>query len=173
MLPLYSVRKPYTVMVAVILVIVLGVISFNNMTTDLLPTIEMPYIIVMTSYPGASPEKIEQTVTRPLEAVLGTASGIDQLREDGMEKREALLTAGVTRLRPILLTALTTILAMSTMALGYGEGAELVQPMAVVTVGGLTYSTLLTLFIVPVLYDIFNRKPVRKIDYGETQDTSM
>ena len=173
MLPLYSVRKPYTVMVAVILVIVLGVISFNNMTTDLLPTIEMPYIIVMTSYPGASPEKIEQTVTRPLEAVLGTASGIDQLREDGMKKREALLTAGVTRLRPILLTALTTILAMSTMALGYGEGAELVQPMAVVTVGGLTYSTLLTLFIVPVLYDIFNRKPVRKIDYGETQDTSM
>ncbi len=62
---------------------------------------------------------------------------------------------------------------MSTMALGYGEGAELVQPMAVVTIGGLIYSTLLTLFIVPVLYDIFNRKPIRKIDYGENQDTTM
>ena len=91
MLPQYSVRKPYTVMVAVILVITLGVISFNNMTTDLLPIIEMPYIIVMTSYPGASPEKIEQTVTRPLEAVLGTASGLQNISSISNENSSIII----------------------------------------------------------------------------------
>ncbi|HHY81699.1 MAG TPA: efflux RND transporter permease subunit [Clostridiales bacterium] len=89
---------------------------------------------------------------------------INQLCEEGMDKREALVKAGVIRLRPILLTALTTILAMSTMALGYGSGAEMVQPMAVVSIGGLTYATLLTLFVVPILYDIFQRKPRRKVE---------
>ena len=53
MLSQYSVKKPYTVLVAVVLVLVLGVISFMNMTTDLLPSIELPYVIVMTTYPGA------------------------------------------------------------------------------------------------------------------------
>ena len=71
MLPQFSVRKPYTVLVAVVLVLVLGVISFTGMTTDLLPAMELPYVVVMTTYPGASPEKIETTVTKPLEAVLG------------------------------------------------------------------------------------------------------
>ncbi len=89
---------------------------------------------------------------------------VNQLRQEGMEQREALVKAGVTRIRPILMTALTTILAMSTMALGFGSGAEMVQPMSVVTIGGLTYATFLTLLIVPVLYDIFNRKPIRKIE---------
>ena len=59
------------------------------------------------------------------------------------------------------MTALTTILGMSTMALGHGTGAEMMQPMAVVSIGGLTYATLMTLFIVPVLYDIFNGKTMR------------
>lgn len=86
---------------------------------------------------------------------------VNQLREGGMDKREALVTAGATRIRPIFMTALTTILAMTTLALGYGSGAEMMQPMAVVTIGGLTYATLLTLIVVPVMYDIFNRKPVR------------
>lgn len=89
---------------------------------------------------------------------------VNQLRLEGMERREALLEAGTARIRPILMTALTTILAMSTLALGYGQGSEIMQPMAVVTVGGLTYATLLTLFIVPILYDVFHRKDVRKID---------
>jgi HAE1 family hydrophobic/amphiphilic exporter-1 len=89
---------------------------------------------------------------------------VNQLRLEGMERREALLAAGTARIRPILMTALTTILAMSTLALGYGQGSEIMQPMAVVTVGGLTYATLLTLFVVPILYDVFHRKGVRKID---------
>ena len=82
---------------------------------------------------------------------------INQLRRGGMEKKEAIVEAGKTRLRPILMTALTTIISMSTMALGIGSGSEMMQPMAIVTVGGLVYGTLLTLIVVPCIYDTFNR----------------
>lgn len=83
---------------------------------------------------------------------------VNQLRAGGMEKRDALVTAGITRMRPILMTALTTILGLSTMAMGMGMGSDMVQPMAVVTIGGLIYGTLLTLFVVPCIYDILNRR---------------
>ena len=86
---------------------------------------------------------------------------INQLRIGGMEKREAILETGRLRLRPILMTALTTILGMSTMALGAGMGAEMMQPMAVVSIGGLIYATLMTLFVVPVLYDLVNGKKMK------------
>lgn len=76
----------------------------------------------------------------------------NQLRADGLEVKDALLEAGRTRLRPIVMTAVTTILALATMALGIGEGAEMMQPMAVTTIGGLLYATVLTLIIVPVMY---------------------
>lgn len=82
----------------------------------------------------------------------------NQLRRGGMEKREALVEAGRTRLRPIIMTALTTVLGLSTMAAGMGMGADMVQPMAIVTIGGLLYGTLLTLLVVPCIYDILNRK---------------
>lgn len=83
---------------------------------------------------------------------------VNQLRDNGISKKEAIIMTGRTRMRPILMTALTTILAMSTMALGLGEGSELVQPMAIVTIGGMIYGTVLTLYLVPVIYDLFNRK---------------
>lgn len=82
---------------------------------------------------------------------------INQLRRGGMEKKDAIIESGKTRLRPILMTALTTILSMSTMAVGLGEGSEMMQPMAIVTVGGMLYGTLLTLIVVPCIYDAFNR----------------
>lgn len=82
----------------------------------------------------------------------------NQLRAEGMEKREALIRAGKDRLRPIVMTALTTILGLSTMAAGVGMGGDMVQPMAIVTIGGLIYGTLLTLFVVPCIYDMLNRK---------------
>ncbi len=81
----------------------------------------------------------------------------NQLRKEGMEKKDALIEAGKTRLRPILMTALTTIIAMSTMALGLDSGSEMVQPMALVVVGGMIYGTLLTLIVVPCIYDAFHR----------------
>lgn len=87
---------------------------------------------------------------------------INQLRQNGMEKKDAIVEAGRTRLRPIIMTALTTIFGLSTLAMGVGMGADMIQPMAVVTIGGLLYGTLLTLFVVPCIYDILNRKNYRK-----------
>ena len=87
-----------------------------------------------------------------------------RLRLEGMDKRSALIQTGKDRIRPILMTALTTILANSTMAMGVGMGAELSQGMALVSIGGLSYATLLTLFLVPVLYDIFNRGEMKAIN---------
>ena len=87
---------------------------------------------------------------------------INQLRQNGMEKKDAIVEAGRTRLRPIIMTALTTILGLSTLAMGMGMGADMIQPMAVVTIGGLLYGTLLTLFVVPCIYDILNRKNYRR-----------
>ena len=86
---------------------------------------------------------------------------MNQLRQEGMEKRQAILTAGRTRLRPVLMTALTTILALSTMVFSNDMGAEMAKPMAVVTIGGLTYGTLLTLVVIPCIYDSFIRKDKR------------
>lgn len=80
---------------------------------------------------------------------------INQLRADGMEKKEAIITAGKTRLRPVMMTALTTILALSTMAFSDDMGADMSKPMSVVTIGGLIYGTLLTLIVIPCVYDIF------------------
>ena len=82
---------------------------------------------------------------------------INQLRREGMAKKEAIVEAGKARLRPILMTALTTILSMIPMVLGMGEGSEMMQPMAVTMAGGLIYGTLLTLIVVPCIYDIFNK----------------
>ncbi len=81
---------------------------------------------------------------------------INQLRERGVEKREAILEAGRTRLRPVLMTALTTIFGLLSMAFSSGMGADLSRPMALVTIGGLTYGTLLTLLVIPCIYDIFH-----------------
>ena len=83
---------------------------------------------------------------------------INQLRDKGYEIMDAVITAGSMRIRPILMTAITTILGLSTMALGIGSGAEMVQPMAIVTIGGMVYGTLLTLWVVPCIYDLLNRE---------------
>ena len=76
----YSVRKPYTVLVGVLLVIVLGVVSVTRMTADLLPDMNLPYVIVITAYPGASPEEVERNVTAPIEAQMATTSNIETIQ---------------------------------------------------------------------------------------------
>ena len=83
---------------------------------------------------------------------------ITQARQEGKLKKEAIIEAGVTRLRPILMTALTTILAMVPSSLGFGEGAEMMQPMAITMVGGLIYGTILTLVVIPCVYDAFTKE---------------
>jgi HAE1 family hydrophobic/amphiphilic exporter-1 len=81
---------------------------------------------------------------------------VNHLRAQGMEKTEALIQGGVTRLRPILMTTLTTILALLPMAINKGEGAELFAPISITLFGGLLVSTLLTLVIVPSLYSLID-----------------
>jgi HAE1 family hydrophobic/amphiphilic exporter-1 len=82
----------------------------------------------------------------------------NQLRADGMTKREALVQAGRVRLRPIMMTTLTTVLGLLPMSLGFGEGAEIRGPMAITVMSGLIFSTLLTLIVIPIVYEAFDRK---------------
>ena len=84
--------------------------------------------------------------------VLGALSWMWLLRGAGMEVTEALVDAGRVRVRPILMTTLTTVLGLLPMALGVGEGAALRQPLAVAVIGGLSFSTLLTLLVMPCAY---------------------
>ena len=79
MLAKFSVKKPMTVLVAVIIVVILGAVSFTRMTPDLLPNIDFPYVIVVTTCTGASPEKIEGTITKPVEQAAATLDGIKQV----------------------------------------------------------------------------------------------
>ena len=91
----------------------------------------------------------------------------NQLRIGGLQRQDALVATGRTRMRPILMTTLTTVLAMVTMLLSTDAGSEMGKGMAIVIIGGLTYATLMTLFIVPVLYDSFYRKPPVNVDVGD------
>ena len=83
---------------------------------------------------------------------------INQLRAQGTERFDAIIEAGTARLRPILMTSLTTALGLLPMAIGFGEGSEVRTPMAITVIGGLTVSTLLTLVVIPVVYSLMDRK---------------
>lgn len=88
---------------------------------------------------------------------------INRLRAEGKPRREAIVEACITRMRPILMTSITTILGLSVMALGLSEGSAIMQPMAIVCIGGLIYATLMTLFVVPSIYDMMNKKDIRVV----------
>jgi hydrophobic/amphiphilic exporter-1 (mainly G- bacteria), HAE1 family len=90
---------------------------------------------------------------------------INQLRRGGLERTAAIMEAGRARLRPILMTTLTTTLGLLPMALGFGEGAEVRAPMAITVIGGLVVSTLLTLVVIPVVYSLLDRG-VRVLSHG-------
>ena len=85
MLGKYSVKKPYTVIVGVILILVLGVISFTHMTTDLLPSMNFPYVVVYTTYIGATPEQVEEEVTRPMEASFATLTDVKNIQSSSRD----------------------------------------------------------------------------------------
>ena len=91
MLSKFSVKKPYTVIVGVILVIVLGCISFANMSTDLLPNMDLPYVAVYTTYMGATPEQVESDITRPMEASFATLAGINGITSTSAENLSIII----------------------------------------------------------------------------------
>jgi HAE1 family hydrophobic/amphiphilic exporter-1 len=83
---------------------------------------------------------------------------VNQFRGRGMDKHTAIIEAGRVRLRPILITKLTTVLGLMPMALGLGEGAEIRQPMAITVIGGVAISGFFTLLVIPVVYSLLDRK---------------
>lgn len=88
---------------------------------------------------------------------------INQLRTHGMEKRRAIIEGGATRIRPVLMTSITTVLGLVVMAVGKTAGTDMMQPIALVCIGGLVYATILTLFVVPVIYDLFTGKKFKYV----------
>ena len=98
---------------------------------------------------------------------------INQQRLAGMGLREAIVDAGVTRLRPILMTSLTTILGLVVTALAKNAGTALIQPIALVCIGGLLYATLMTLFVVPCMYEILNKKALHQVEESDLTPVDM
>ena len=98
---------------------------------------------------------------------------INQLREGGMQRREAIIEASKTRIRPIFMTALTTVLGLVPIAMGLGFGSDLIQPVAVCCIGGLLYATAMTLLIIPVMYEIFSRKKMRIINKDDLEISEL
>ena len=98
---------------------------------------------------------------------------INQLREEGMQRREAIIEASKTRVRPIFMTALTTILALVPIAFGMGFGASLIQPVAVCCIGGLVYATIMTLVVIPVMYEMLSRKKMRIISKEDLEISDL
>ena len=97
----------------------------------------------------------------------------NQLREEGKERREAIIEAAKTRLRPIFMTALTTILALVPIAFGKGFGSSLIQPVAVCCIGGLAYATIMTLVVIPVMYELLSRKNMRIISKDDLEISEL
>ena len=91
MLPKFSVKKPYTIIVSMIFILILGFISFTSMSTDLLPKMDLAYTIVMTTYVGASPEKVETEITKPIEQIAGTVSNVKNVKSVSSENSSLVI----------------------------------------------------------------------------------
>ena len=98
----------------------------------------------------------KQRLTNELDRIIDY---VNQLRAEGRPKLQAIVEGGCSRLRPILMTTVTTLVGFLPLALGLGEGAEIRQPMAVTVIAGLAVSTVLTLIVIPVMYALLDRKP--------------
>ena len=87
----FSVKKPLTIFVAVIAVLVLGVVAYFRMTPDLLPNMDFPFVVIMTTYPGASPEKVEMEITKPMEQSMSTLEHIKEVTSTSSEHASMVL----------------------------------------------------------------------------------
>ena len=87
----FSVKKPLTVLVGVVIALVLGVVAFTRMTPDLLPNINLPYAVIITAYPGATPEQVEQEVTRPIEQAMATLDHVEEITSVSRENSSQVM----------------------------------------------------------------------------------
>ncbi|MGI6114123.1 MAG: efflux RND transporter permease subunit [Mahellales bacterium] len=155
------------------LALILGIILVYMVMASQFESLLYPFIIMFTvplAFTGAFLGLITTGTALSVPALLGMivlagvvvnngivmVDYINILRRDGMDRNQAILKAGPVRLRPILMTTLTTVLGLVPLALGFGEGAELQVPLAVTVIGGLSFSTILTLVVVPVVYTLFD-----------------
>lgn len=141
-----SLLHPFTILLTIPLALVGSVLLFLITGT----TVNIMGVIGMVMLTGIAVNSSIILVDR-----------IGQLRESGLSMTDAIAEAGQQRIRPILMTSLTTILALVPMALGIGEGASLSSPMAVAVIGGLTTSTLLSLIVIPCVYYVFESAKIR------------
>ena len=93
MLSKFSVKRPFTVLVAVVITLVLGFLSFQNMSTDFFPSMELPYALVMTTYPGASPEEVEKAVSEPVEQAMARINNVKELQSISINNMSIVMMA--------------------------------------------------------------------------------
>lgn len=173
-----------------LLMMLLGVILIYLIMVAQFQSLKSPFIIMFTiplAFTGGFLELLITGFDVSVVALLGfvmlcgiivnngivLVDYINNLRLEGKERREAIVEAGKTRMRPILITAITTVLGLSTMALGIGTGSEIMQPIAIVCIGGLLYATIMTLYIVPVIYDILSKKELRKVSESDLEEIDI
>ena len=168
---------------AVFLVFMVMAIQFNSIRFSLMVMLSIPFSLI-----GAFAGLLLTNTTISMTSLMGMIllAGIvvnnaivlidyaNQLRDEGMEVKRALAKAGRTRLRPILMTTLTTVLGMVPMAIGMGSNAEMMRGMAMVVIGGLSASTILTLILIPTFYLIFSKKrPQDKAEKGSGDGSAL
>ncbi len=173
-----------TMLEQMILLLILGFVLIYLVMVAQFQSLLSPFIIILTvplAFTGGllgllfAGEQLSMLSLMGFAVLMGTVVNngivfvdyVNQLRRGGLEKRDALIASGKTRMRPIVMTALTTILAMVPMIVSDAVGASMQRGMALVIVGGLLYATFMTLYVVPVMYDLLYRRVPYEVDLGD------
>jgi multidrug efflux pump subunit AcrB len=173
-----------TMLQQMLLLLILGFVLIYLVMVAQFQSLLSPFIIILTvplAFTGglfgllAAGEQLSMMSLLGFAVLMGTVVNngivfvdyVNQLRRGGLGKRDALVAAGRTRMRPILMTAITTIFAMLPMVFSQAVGSSMERGMAVVVVGGLLYATFMTLYVVPVMYDILYRRVPTEVDLGD------
>ncbi len=173
-----------TMLEQMILLLILGFVLIYLVMVAQFQSLLSPFIIILTvplAFTGGllgllfAGEQLSMLSLMGFAVLMGTVVNngivfvdyVNQLRRGGLEKRDALIASGKTRMRPIIMTALTTILAMVPMIFSDAVGASMQRGMALVIAGGLLYATFMTLYVVPVMYDLLYRRVPYEVDLGD------
>ena len=173
-----------TMLSQMMLLLILGFVLIYLVMVAQFQSLLSPFIVILTvplAFTGglfglvAAGEQLSMLSLLGFAVLMGTVVNngivfvdyVNQLRRGGLSKHDALVAAGRTRMRPIMMTAITTIFAMLPMVFSDAVGSSMQRGMAVVGVGGLLYATFMTLYVVPVMYDILYRRVPREVDLGD------
>ena len=173
-----------TMLSQIMLLLILGFVLIYLVMVAQFQSLLSPFIVILTvplAFTGglfglaAAGEQLSMLSLLGFAVLMGTVVNngivfvdyVNQLRRGGLSKHDALVAAGRTRMRPIMMTAITTIFAMLPMVFSDAVGSSMQRGMAVVVVGGLLYATFMTLYVVPVMYDILYRRVPREVDLGD------